>query len=95
MTGSCNSSTSFSCGDYTCIPLSYQCDGVPDCQTELDEKYCDAAIPHTCQDWYNVGYRENGIYKICKMKKYNATLNRRKENFFINICTVDQSKLKL
>ena len=62
--GTCNPSTAFNCGDYTCIPLEYRCDGVPDCQSGEDEIYC--VSPETCQEWWNTGYRENGIYKIRK-----------------------------
>ena len=62
--GSCNRSTAFNCGDYTCIPLAYRCDGVPDCQTTEDESNC--VEPTTCQEWWNAGYRENGMYKICR-----------------------------
>ena len=66
--GSCNPSTSFSCGDNTCIPLAYRCDGVHDCLSEKDEDNC--IKPDTCQEWWDAGYRENGIYKICKSLCY-------------------------
>lgn len=62
--GTCNPSTAFNCGDYTCIPLEYRCDGVPDCQSGEDEINC--VSPETCQEWWNAGYRENRIYKIRK-----------------------------
>ena len=62
--GYCNPGTSFNCGDNTCNPLAYRCDGRPDCQTEEDEKNC--IKPNTCQEWWNAGYRENGMYTIRK-----------------------------
>ena len=39
MTFSCSSSE-FSCGDGSCLPLSSKCDGISDCKDELDERDC-------------------------------------------------------
>ena len=64
ISGSCNPMTALSCGDYTCIPLPYQCDGTPHCLSGDDEKNC--MEPTTCQEWWNAGYRQSGVYKIRK-----------------------------
>jgi hypothetical protein len=34
----------FSCGDDSCVPLSYRCDGDNDCTDETDELDCVAVV---------------------------------------------------
>ena len=77
LSGSCNPSTSFWCdsyGDFPCIPLQYRCDGLPDCRSEQDEINC----ANTCQEWWDAGYRESGMFKICKYMSIAMIMLKRK-----------------
>ena len=58
----CNQGTAFLCGGFYCIPKALICDGVTDCPGGIDEADC--YQPKSCMEWWNAGFKENGLYKI-------------------------------
>ena len=60
----CNNGNSFRCGPDRCIPKVFKCDGMIDCLNGEDEVGCQ--FPNSCQEWWDAGYHENGIYPMSK-----------------------------
>ena len=60
----CNNGNSFRCGPDRCIPKVFKCDGIVDCFNGEDEVGCQ--FPSSCQEWWDAGYHENGMYAMSK-----------------------------
>ena len=52
------------CSLLHCIPHVYVCDGIVDCTDGRDEYDCHT--PNSCQEWWDAGYQDSGVYNICK-----------------------------
>ncbi|XP_053396296.1 uncharacterized protein LOC123555101 isoform X2 [Mercenaria mercenaria] len=55
---------SFHCDNVRCIPRRLVCDRYVDCTDESDEMLCVNVTHYSCEEWWNAGYRKNGIYTL-------------------------------
>ncbi|XP_053379720.1 uncharacterized protein LOC123526988 isoform X2 [Mercenaria mercenaria] len=55
---------SFHCDLTRCIPKRLVCDKYVDCKDETDETACGQPLHYSCEEWWNAGYRKNGVYKL-------------------------------
>ncbi|XP_053380174.1 uncharacterized protein LOC123556537 [Mercenaria mercenaria] len=54
----------FHCDLVRCIPRRLVCDKYPDCKDKIDEMSCDQPRYLSCEEWWEAGYRQNGIYRL-------------------------------
>ncbi|XP_060569363.1 LDL receptor repeat-containing protein egg-1-like [Ruditapes philippinarum] len=54
----------FHCDLVRCIPSRLVCDTYADCKDGDDEKSCGQPRHSSCENWWNAGYRNTGIYRL-------------------------------
>ncbi|XP_060571626.1 uncharacterized protein LOC132729815 [Ruditapes philippinarum] len=65
---SCNSTTAFQCRDKTCILHRLKCDKHKDCGDGSDEETCTEKPFKSCDDVWEEGHTESGLYIIDEME---------------------------